>query len=111
LKQLAVSKLKIDRSFTATLSENAGDAAIVKAIIQLGQTMQLEVVAEGVETADHLGFLKRRRLRSSPGFVLLHAHPRRRCSPALHRLVIALAVVLSAVVAVQQFLAPWVIPH
>ena len=58
LKQHAVSKLKIDRSFTATLSENAGDAAIMKAIIQLGPTMQLEVVAEGLETADQLGFLK-----------------------------------------------------
>jgi hypothetical protein len=40
------------------LSEEAGDAAIVKAIIQLGHTMQLEVVAEGVETADQLVFLK-----------------------------------------------------
>ena len=58
LKRLAVNKLKIDRSFIANLSEDAGDAAIVKAIIQLGHTMQLEVVAEGVETADQLAFLK-----------------------------------------------------
>jgi EAL domain-containing protein (putative c-di-GMP-specific phosphodiesterase class I) len=58
LKRLAVNKLKIDRSFTSTLSAEAGDAAIVKAIIQLGHTMQLEVVAEGVETADQLVFLK-----------------------------------------------------
>jgi diguanylate cyclase (GGDEF)-like protein/PAS domain S-box-containing protein len=58
LKRLAVNKLKIDRSFISNLSEDAGDAAIVKAIIQLGHTMQLEVVAEGVETADQLVFLK-----------------------------------------------------
>ena len=58
LKRLAVNKLKIDRSFISNLSEGAGDAAIVKAIIQLGHTMQLEVVAEGVETADQLAFLK-----------------------------------------------------
>jgi EAL domain-containing protein (putative c-di-GMP-specific phosphodiesterase class I) len=55
LKRLAVNKLKIDRSFISTLRE---DAAIVKAIIQLGHTMQLEVVAEGVETADQLVLLK-----------------------------------------------------
>jgi diguanylate cyclase (GGDEF)-like protein/PAS domain S-box-containing protein len=58
LKRLAVSKLKIDRLFISNLTEDAGDAAIVKAIIQLGHTMQLEVVAEGVETADQLVFLK-----------------------------------------------------
>jgi diguanylate cyclase (GGDEF)-like protein/PAS domain S-box-containing protein len=85
LKRLAVNKLKIDRSFIANLSEDVGDAAIVKAIIQLGHTMQLEVVAEGVETADQLVFLKDSGCDQAQGSLFSMARLRRRRSPALHR--------------------------
>jgi diguanylate cyclase (GGDEF)-like protein len=57
LKQLAVDKLKIDQSFVRDMLTNADGAAIVKAIIQLGHTLQLTVIAEGVETDEQLAFL------------------------------------------------------
>jgi len=58
LQQLAVDKLKVDQSFVCDMVENPGDAAIVKAIIQLGHTLQLNVIAEGVESDAQLQLLK-----------------------------------------------------
>lgn len=58
LKQLAVNKLKIDQSFVHDMVDDAGDAAIVKAIIQLGHTLELSVIAEGVENEKQLTLLK-----------------------------------------------------
>lgn len=50
LRDLPIDRLKIDRSFVTDLPSNAGSAAIVRAIIQLGAALGLSVVAEGVET-------------------------------------------------------------
>lgn len=58
LKRLAVNKLKIDQSFVRDLAEGTDSAAIVKAIIQLGHTLQLSVIAEGVEGETQLAFLR-----------------------------------------------------
>jgi diguanylate cyclase (GGDEF)-like protein len=58
LKRLAVDKLKIDQSFVRDMSVDPDDAAIVKAIIQLGHTLQLSVIAEGVENEDQLVILR-----------------------------------------------------
>ena len=58
LKRLRVDKLKIDQSFVRDLAEDAEDAAIARAIIQLGESLQLEIVAEGVETAAQLALLR-----------------------------------------------------
>jgi diguanylate cyclase (GGDEF)-like protein/PAS domain S-box-containing protein len=51
LKQFPVDVLKIDRSFVAELGENADAAAIIRAVINLGHSLEIEVVAEGIETA------------------------------------------------------------
>jgi diguanylate cyclase (GGDEF)-like protein/PAS domain S-box-containing protein len=50
LRQLPVERLKIDRSFVRTLTETEADRAIVLAIVQVGQTLGMEIIAEGVET-------------------------------------------------------------
>lgn len=57
LKQLKLNALKIDRSFVMDLVEDSNDRAINRAIIQIAQTMGLEVVAEGIETQDQLNLL------------------------------------------------------
>ncbi len=58
LKQLPLDQLKIDRSFITHLASDSGDAAIVKAIITLGQTFGMSVIAEGVETGTQRDFLQ-----------------------------------------------------
>lgn len=58
LKQLAVDKLKIDQSFICDMVDDASDAAIVNAIIQLGHALDLSVIAEGVEKDTQFALLK-----------------------------------------------------
>ncbi|MNL18524.1 Phytochrome-like protein cph2 [compost metagenome] len=57
LKRIPASELKIDRGFVRDLAEDTEDAAIVSAIVALGRTLKLQVVAEGVETAAQRTFL------------------------------------------------------
>lgn len=69
LKQLPLHKIKIDRSFIKDLPHNKEDMAISKAIIALGQNLELEILAEGVETLEQKIFLEANQCHSSQGYL------------------------------------------
>jgi len=58
LQQIAVQKLKIDLSFVRDVTTNSGNASIVRAIIALGRSLGLEVLAEGVELPEQAEYLR-----------------------------------------------------
>ncbi|MDR0226096.1 MAG: EAL domain-containing protein [Burkholderiaceae bacterium] len=58
LRDLPVSRVKIDRSFIGPMLDSPADAKIVKAVIALARTLGLQVVAEGVETSEQLRLLR-----------------------------------------------------
>ncbi|MBI3563353.1 MAG: EAL domain-containing protein [Gammaproteobacteria bacterium] len=60
LRRFPISSLKIDRSFIRDIAEDSDDAAIATAIIVMGQSLNLKVIAEGVETQQQLDFLYQR---------------------------------------------------
>jgi len=70
LKRLPATELKIDRGFVRDLEQHGEDAAIVSAIVALGQTLKLKVVAEGVETAEQKDFLTQLGCDSLQGYLL-----------------------------------------
>jgi diguanylate cyclase (GGDEF)-like protein len=70
LKRLPAGELKIDRGFVRELSAGTEDAAIISAIIALGRSLNLEIVAEGVETVAQQDFLTLLGCTSLQGFLL-----------------------------------------
>ncbi|HME91794.1 MAG TPA: EAL domain-containing protein [Myxococcaceae bacterium] len=70
LKRFRFDVLKIDRSFVAGVPENEDDVLLVKAILAMAKGMDLEVVAEGVETEKQLSFVTSQGCDSAQGFFL-----------------------------------------
>ncbi|HEX5198925.1 MAG TPA: EAL domain-containing protein [Actinoplanes sp.] len=70
LRDIPVDVLKVDRSFIDGLAGNARQQQLVSAVIQLGHTLGLKVVTEGVETADQLRLLTRMGARYAQGYHL-----------------------------------------
>jgi diguanylate cyclase len=75
LQRFPIDKLKIDRSFISDVASNAGDASIVRAIISLAHGLRLKVIAEGVESEEQLGILKRMGCDQYQGFYRSAAVP------------------------------------
>lgn len=73
LRAFDVDKIKIDKSFVGGIGSDPKDEGLVCALIHLANCFEIEVVAEGVETATQLGFLEARGCQYSQGF--LHAKP------------------------------------
>ncbi len=68
LQRLPFDQLKIDQSFVRSLVKNLADAEIVKAIIYMANALNLHLIAEGVETEEHLAFLSRLGCANYQGF-------------------------------------------
>lgn len=75
LKQFPVDLIKIDRSFVRGLEESAGDTAIVEAVIGLGGSLGIDVVAEGIETPSQHHILRKMGCRYGQGFFYGRAAP------------------------------------
>jgi diguanylate cyclase len=75
LQRFPIDKLKIDRSFISDVASNAGDASIVRAIISLAHGLRLKVIAEGVESEEQLGILRRMGCDQYQGFFRSPAVP------------------------------------
>ncbi|OGO77390.1 MAG: hypothetical protein A2Y23_11345 [Clostridiales bacterium GWB2_37_7] len=69
LSRLEITKLKIDRSFISVINENENKNKIVRAVISLAESLNLELVAEGVETKEQLDFLIKNDCNVVQGFL------------------------------------------
>ena len=78
LRRLPLHAIKVDRSFVQAMTSDADDAAIVRSTIDLAHNLGLEVIAEGVATADVYNELRAARLRPRAG--VLHRDPDERAS-------------------------------
>ena len=75
LKQFPIDALKIDQSFVRDVTSNPDDAAIATAIILMGHSLKLTVVAEGVETESQLAFLRVLQCNEIQGFLISQPLP------------------------------------
>ncbi len=69
LKRFPINRLKIDRSFVADVPEDEEDNALVKAIIAIGKSLNLSVIAEGIETLDQSNFLTENGCHEGQGYL------------------------------------------
>jgi len=68
LRRFPVSVLKIDKSFVKDVATDSDNATLVEAIITMGRSLKLEIVAEGVETVAQMGFLRQRGCDYAQGY-------------------------------------------
>ena len=75
LRRFPIDVLKIDQSFVRGLSVNSQDAQLISAIIGMGKSLELNIIAEGVETLEQLKFLQARQCEEGQGFLFSKALP------------------------------------
>jgi len=68
LRRFPIDTLKVDRSFVRQITADADDAIIASAVISMGKSLKLRVVAEGVETREQLAFLQDQRCDEGQGY-------------------------------------------
>ena len=82
LKRFPIDVVKIDRSFVCNLTFDATDAAIATTVIAMARSLNLQVIAEGVETEQQLAFLREQQCDEMQGYLFAEAVP----APTLERL-------------------------
>jgi diguanylate cyclase (GGDEF)-like protein len=75
LKRFSINTLKIDKTFVRNIELNSTDAAIATAIISMGTSLNLNVIAEGVETAGQFAMLKDRQCAEMQGYLFSRPLP------------------------------------
>jgi diguanylate cyclase (GGDEF)-like protein/PAS domain S-box-containing protein len=85
LRRFPLDKLKIDRAFISGITANADDGAIVLAIIRMAHTLKLAVVAEGVETAAQLAWLRNHDCDEVQGYLFSRPLPAAQIEEMLNR--------------------------
>ncbi|HEX2549320.1 MAG TPA: EAL domain-containing protein, partial [Gammaproteobacteria bacterium] len=70
LKLLPLRAIKIDKSFIKNIITDVKDTIIVESIIEIGQRMNIDVVAEGIETQEQLDFLLHKNCKKGQGYLL-----------------------------------------
>jgi diguanylate cyclase (GGDEF)-like protein len=69
LRQLPADSLKIDRSFIAGIATSSASAALIRTLVQLGRTLEIETLAEGIEDQAQLETLRRENCEQGQGFL------------------------------------------
>jgi len=69
LTRFPLARIKIDRSFVGKITDDAGDAAIVRSLIAMAHNLGLEVIAEGVETPSQAAFLIGQKCEEAQGYL------------------------------------------
>jgi diguanylate cyclase (GGDEF)-like protein len=83
LKHFPIDTIKVDRSFIRDIPSDSGDMKITRAIIAMAHSLRLKVVAEGVETAEQLRFLRAQRCDAVQGYFLYRPLPEAAVAEAL----------------------------
>jgi diguanylate cyclase (GGDEF)-like protein len=83
LKRFPIDTIKVDRTFICDIPGDSGDMKITRAIIAMAHSLKLKVVAEGVETADQLKFLRAQRCDAVQGYFLYRPLPEDEVADAL----------------------------
>jgi EAL domain-containing protein (putative c-di-GMP-specific phosphodiesterase class I) len=69
LKRFPIDALKVDQSFVRDITSDENDAAITSAVIAMGHSLRLTIIAEGVETEEQLAFLRERECHKAQGYL------------------------------------------
>jgi diguanylate cyclase (GGDEF)-like protein/PAS domain S-box-containing protein len=85
MRRFPIDTLKIDQSFVRNLATDADDASIVSAVINMGNSLHMRVVAEGIETREQLAMLREQHCPEGQGYYFSHPVSAERIVPLLAR--------------------------